>query len=172
MERVVILGCCGAGKSTLARQLGIKLELPVIHLDTYFWQAGWVESDPQAWQAKQASLLTEKRWIVDGNYTATLDLRIATADTIIYLDFPRYLCLWRILKRYWQYKGTVRPDMSEGCPERLNWNFFVYVWQFNSQFRELIFAKLKLSARQKRIIILKPAELNDFLASINSLALS
>ena len=46
MERVVILGCCGAGKSTLARQLGIKLELPVIHLDTYFWQVGWVESDP------------------------------------------------------------------------------------------------------------------------------
>ena len=61
--------------------------------------------------------------------------------------------------------------MSEGCPERLNWNFFVYVWQFNSQFRDLIFAKLKLSAKQKRIIILKPSELHDFLASINSLAL-
>ena len=167
MHKVVILGCCGSGKSTLARQLGNKLGLPTIHLDAHFWQAGWVESEAKEWWVKQESLLQGERWIIDGNYTATIDLRIAVADMIIYLDFPRYLCLWRILKRYWQYRGQVRPDMAEGCPERLNWDFFLYVWHFNKQRRAKILSKLELQQAETRVIILRPSDLKGFLANIN-----
>ena len=181
MKRIAILGCCGAGKSTLASKLGHRLNIPVIHLDAHYWLPGWVESDETEWRIKQKSLLESDRWITDGNYSRTLDLRIQAADTIIYLDFPRYLCLWRIFKRYFgarslasyadagshqQYRGTTRPDMAQGCPERLNWDFLVYVWQFRVKQRKTIFSKLELLKDEKTIMVLQPSQLNSFLANI------
>ena len=155
MKRIAIIGSSGAGKSTLARSLGKKLKLPVIHLDAYYWQPGWRETPTAQWLETQQELVKSDRWIIDGTYGGSLDLRLAAADTIIWLDFNRYLCLSRILKRYLQYPGKTRPDMAQGCPERLNLEFFKYVWDFPRLQRQKIQAKLNKYDREKQIIILQ-----------------
>ena len=168
MRRVVIIGSCGAGKSTLAVSLGQKLSLPVIHLDAYYWQPGWQETATAQWLETQQELVKSDRWIIDGNYGGSLDLRLAAADTIIWLDFNRYLCLSRVLKRYLQYPGKTRPDMAQGCPERLNIEFFKYVWDFPRLQRPKIQAKLNEYDREKQIIILQnPRQVLNLLKRIN-----
>ena len=117
MQRILIIGSCGAGKSTLAIALGKKLSFPVIHLDSHYWQPGWQETEEARWQKIQHELIQGESWIIDGNYGKTMDIRLAAADAIIWLDYNRYLCLWRVLRRYLQYPGKVRPDMGVECPK-------------------------------------------------------
>ncbi len=170
-ERIVIIGSCGAGKSTLARTLGKQLNLPVIHLDAYYWQPRWQETDQDKWQKIQQELIKVNSWIIDGNYYNTIDIRLAAADTIIWLDFNRYLCLWRVIKRYLKYPDKVRPDMAAGCPERLNWEFFQYVWSFPKLHRPKILDKLAEYQASKQIIILRnPRQVLDLLQQTNAIA--
>lgn len=171
MQRIAIIGSCGAGKSTLARSLGEKLNLPIIHLDAYYWQPGWQETEAQRWQQIQQELINGDRWIIDGNYGNTLDIRLAAADTIIWLDFNRYLCIGRVIKRYLQYPGETRPDMARGCPERLNYKFLKYVWNFPIIHRPKIVDKLVQYLENKQIIILKSHhQVLDFLQQISMAA--
>ena len=172
MQRIAIIGSCGAGKSTLAKTLSKKLDLPVIHLDVHYWQAGWQESNGVAkpcrqayrWQETHQKLIEGDCWIIDGNYGSTMDLRLKVADTIIWLDFNRYLCLWRVVKRYLQYAGKTRPDMAKGCPERFKWEFLRYVWKFPKLHRSRIVERLAHFRDSKRVIILQnPAQLSDLL---------
>lgn len=93
MRRVMVIGSPGAGKSTLARELAKVTDLPLRHLDAEYWLPGWIERDPAEWHAKQTALIAGDRWIIDGNYGASLPLRIAAADTIVWLDYPTWLCL-------------------------------------------------------------------------------
>ena len=171
MQRVAIIGSCGAGKSTLAQSLGSKLKLPVIHLDAYYWQSGWQEPDRDRWQDIHQELITRDRWIIDGNYGNTLDIRASAADTIIWLDFNRYLCLWRVLKRVFQYRGKVRPDMAAGCPERMNWEFIQYVWNFSKLNRAKILDRIEKYRGSKQIIILQnPRQVLNLLKQTNASA--
>lgn len=127
-QRIMIIGSGGAGKSTLARQLGERLDLPVTHLDREYWQTGWVAPPKAEWDARVAELVAGDRWIIDGNYGATLGVRLAAADTVIFLDFPRLLCLWRVVCRFLAYRGHSRPDMAPGCPEQLDREFLYWIW--------------------------------------------
>lgn len=136
MERIIIIGCGGAGKSTLARQLGEKLNLPVVHLDKLFWHPGWVESSKEEIDRKIMEAMTAPQWIMDGNYNRTLPKRLEYCDTVIYLNFSRLSCLMGVVKRILTTYGTVRPDMGEGCPERIDWEFLQWVWNFNKNKRE------------------------------------
>lgn len=130
MQRVLIIGPCGAGKSTLAAMLGDRLGLPVFHMDQLNWQPGWVESSKDAIRERLTGIIAADRWLIDGNYGGTLPQRLARADTVIYLDYPISLCLLRLLKRVWRHRGRTRPDMTEGCPERFDLGFFLYVLQW------------------------------------------
>lgn len=130
MQRVLVIGSPGAGKSTLAHELAQRTGLPLFHLDQMFWLPGWVERDRDEGRAELAKVLAGDRWIIDGNYGSTLPLRVARADTVVWLDYPTALCLGRVFKRWWQYRGTARPDMTEGCPETLNLEFLLYVLNF------------------------------------------
>ena len=154
MERIVIIGCGGAGKSTLARQLGEKLNIPVVHLDKLWWKPNWVETSREEFDAKLAQELAKPRWIMDGNFNRTMPERVARCDTIIYLDFSRLACLLGVLKRVITTYGTVRPDMGEGCPERFDWKFLQWVWNYNREKRERNYRLLK-EAEDVEIIILK-----------------
>ncbi|MEM6612577.1 MAG: DNA topology modulation protein [Cyanobacteria bacterium P01_C01_bin.72] len=170
MKRVAIIGSCGAGKSTLSKALGKKLKLPIIHLDRHYWKAGWQESDGQKWQQRHQDLIKGDRWIIDGNYGNTMNLRLAAADTIIWLDFNRYLCLWRVFRMYMQYGGKTRPDMAHGCPERLNWEFLIYVWNFPRSHRPQILTQLAQLQDNQRIIILEnPGQVPDLFKQIGLL---
>lgn len=136
MERVLVIGSPGAGKSTLAHELADRTGLPLWHMDRLHWQAGWVERDRAEAAAVVMELLAQDRWIVDGNYGSTLALRIRRADTVIWLDYSTALCLGRVLKRWWQFRGRSRPDMTAGCPERLDLEFLLYVLRFRTEWRQ------------------------------------
>lgn len=142
MERVLILGCAGAGKSTLARALSRRSGLPLVHLDRHYWRAGWREPAKDEWLKQVAALAAEPRWIMDGNYGDTIALRLARADTLIFLDQPRWRCLWGVLSRTARWHGRIRDDMAAGCPERIDWPFLRYVWRYRRSHRPRVLAML------------------------------
>jgi len=132
MQRVMIIGPCGSGKSTLARELAPRLGLPLVHMDQLGWQAGWIETEKAELHARLSDTVAQDAWLIEGNYGSTLAPRLERADTVIYLDFPIHLCLWRLLRRVTSLRGQSRPDMPEGCPERFDLAFFWYVLNWNS----------------------------------------
>lgn len=154
MNRIMVLGCCGAGKSTLSKKLGEITGLPVIHLDQYYWKPNWTESEAQEWSSIVTDLAERPQWIIDGNYGGTIDIRIEKADTIIYLDYSTMQCLWRITKRILKYKGKVRPDMPDGCRERFDLAFYHYVATYNLIRRKKMLKKLMGLKDRKNILIL------------------
>jgi adenylate kinase family enzyme len=156
MQRVLIIGPCGAGKSTLAIQLGRRLGLPVVHMDQLNWQPGWVESSKDEISAKLASIMVHERWLIDGTYGGTLLERLERADTVVYLNFPIRLCVIRMLRRVWTWRGRTRPDMTEGCPERFDLSFLLYLLQWNSGPR--VRAEGRLQGHESKIIRLNSPE--------------
>jgi adenylate kinase family enzyme len=132
MQRVLIIGSPGAGKSTLSHALAARTELPLYHMDKIHWLPGWIERNRDEALAEVKQVLAQDRWIIDGNYGSTLPIRIQRADTVVWLDYPTWRCLGRVLKRWWQHRGQTRPDMTEGCPERLDLEFLRYVLMFRS----------------------------------------
>lgn len=165
MRRIVIIGSGGAGKSTLARQLGQKLLIPVFHLDRYYWKPGWVEMPREEWMQMQRQLVTEnEEWIMDGNYGGTMDIRLAAADTVIFLDFSPWVCVPRVLFRFLQNLGRTRADMGPGCRERLDWEFLVWVATFRRIKAPALRSRMAGLAPDKRIIRLTtPRQLKRFL---------
>lgn len=135
MKRIMIVGGPGSGKSTLARQLGARFDLPVVHMDALYWQPGWVERPKAEVYDAVADFTQRAAWVVDGNYSDTLDLRAARAEMAVFLDLPRRLRMWRIARRTVRYFGQSRPDMAPGCPERVSREFFVYAWNYDTDGR-------------------------------------
>ena len=166
MERILIIGCGGAGKSTLARQLGEKLDLPVVHLDKLFWHPGWEESTKEEIDEKIRAETEKPQWIMDGNYNRTLPDRVKYCDTIIYLDFSRMACLLGVLKRVITTYGTVRPDMGEGCPERFDWEFLKWVWNFNKEKREKYYRLLNETKGVETIVLKNRRMVKRFLQEL------
>ena len=166
MERIMIVGCGGAGKSTLARQLGEITGLPVVHLDKLFWHSGWVESTREEIDEKILRELQKEKWIIDGNYMRTMPMRMAHCDTVIFLDFNRAVCVWGILKRYLTNLGKVRSDMPEGCVEKIDWEFFVWVWNFNKTKREKIYRMLNEAERIETIVLKNRRAVRKFLKQL------
>ena len=166
MKRVAVIGSSGAGKSRLSLALSRILELPVIHLDAHYWNPGWVGTPRPEWKVRQQRLLEPERWIADGNYGSTLELRLNAADTVVFLDFPRWLCTWRVLKRVWTYRRGSRPDMAAGCDERIDWDFIKYVWTFPEKHRPIIEQKLRELDGKQIYRLSTPAEVEQFLGRV------
>ena len=170
MERVMVIGCCGAGKSTLTRKLKSILKLPVIHLDQYYWKPNWVETPKDEWCKTVQSLAEQPKWIIDGNYGGTMEIRLEKADTVIFLDYPTWRCMLRVIKRIIKYKGKVRPDMVEGCRERFDIDFLHYVLVFNLTRRKSILQKIRKFEDGFNLVVLKnDSEVKQFLNSKSNL---
>ena len=166
MERVIIIGCGGAGKSTLAQKMGQKTGLPVVHLDKLFWKPGWVESTEAEIDEKIRQEMEKPRWIMDGNYNRTMQQRMARCDTVIYLDFSRAACLWGVFRRVITNYGKVRPDMCEGCPERFDWEFVQWIWNFNKTKREKYYRMLNEAEGVETIVLKNRRAVRKFLESV------
>ena len=127
--RIAILGYSGSGKSTLARKLAAQYDIPVLHFDTVQFRPNW-EIRPQA--SKEIMIKTfldlHKDWVIDGNYSKlSFERRMAEADVIILLLFNRWNCLYRVTRRYLKYKDSTRPDMAQGCKEKLDPEFVKWI---------------------------------------------
>lgn len=166
MERILVIGCGGAGKSTLARQLGDKLNLPVVHLDKLYWKPGWVQESREEFDRKLSLELDKGSWILDGNFNRTMPQRMAKCDTVIYLDFPRMTCLLGVMKRILTTYGKVRPDMGDGCPERFDLEFLRWVWNYNKNNREQNYRLLNEAAHVQKIILKNRRAVKAFLKNL------
>jgi adenylate kinase family enzyme len=167
MRRVIVIGSGGAGKSTLARWLGEILGLPVIHLDVEHWRPGWVEPPKEEWRRRVGELVTGESWVMDGNYGGTMEARMAACDAVIFLDLPRALCVWRVFKRVVTYRKNTRPDMAEGCHEKLDFKFLLWVWGYPKRTRPKVVRLLEAHRGTKEIFWLRSrAEVEDFLARL------
>ena len=166
MERVILIGCGGSGKSTLARQLGEKTGIPVVHLDKLYWRSNWNGVSKEEFDTFLEQELEKPQWIMDGNFNRTLPRRLQECDTVIYLDFSRWICIWSVLKRVWTYHGTTRPDMGENCQERLDFGFLRWVWNYNSKNRENNYKLLKEQKNVKIIILKNRRQVRKFLESV------
>lgn len=151
MKKIAVIGCCGSGKSTFAQQLSKVLGLPLFHLDTLYWKPGWVKTPSKAWGDLQTSLCENEQWIIDGNYKSTLDIRLNACDTVIFLDVNRYTCLYRAIKRTFTHRP--RPDMAQGCEERLSLEFIKFIWDFPRDTRPVIINKMNRLSESKNVII-------------------
>lgn len=165
MERLLVIGPCGSGKSTLAVELGRRLALPVHHLDAVAWLPGWTEMERPEFHRRTAQMVAGKCWIIDGTHGGSLNLRAPHADTIVYLDFPIRLCLWRLVKRVLRYRGRTRPDMGADCPERFDAAFFWYVARWNSGPRIRLHKRLE-GHWDKVVRLRSPSELVRWLDSL------
>lgn len=129
MKRILLVGNCGTGKSRLAQKLATKLNLPLIELDYYFHLPGWKEIDFDQFKDKVTEFCELPAWVMVGTFRRTLAQRCEVADTIIFLDFPRWLSLWGIFQRYIMsfFKKT---DCKPGYEATLTWAFLKHAWEW------------------------------------------
>ena len=131
LRRVAVMGMAGAGKSTLAVELGRALGAPVFHLDAIYWKPGWVASSWDEFREAQRELLALDRWVLDGNYsTGGLAERLERADAVVVVKAPRWLALSRVVRRSLHHRGATRPDLGADKPERLDPKFLRCVWDW------------------------------------------
>ncbi len=166
MNRIIIIGCGGAGKSTLSKEIASILNLPLYHLDKMFWLPGWVEKSRPLFYADQEKIISEDEWIIDGNYMNSIPIRIKRADTVIYLNMPILLCFYRAVKRF--FKKAERHDIGEGCEEKLDKKFLWWILTFRVHTAPRI-NKILAEYKDKRIIIeLKNRiQIKEFLHKLN-----
>lgn len=150
---MLVVGGSGAGKSTLARVLGRRLGLPVVHLDRHFWGPQWTPTGAEEWRAVVAGLAAGDRWVMDGNYGATLDLRLPRAELVVFLDTPRLTCVYRAVTRYWRHRGRVRDDI--GQTDRFSWDFLRYVWSYPRRHRPQLLSKIAEHAPETSFVRLR-----------------
>lgn len=132
-KRIMVIGCSASGKSTFARRLGKITGLPVTHLDNLFWKSGWIEEDRELFRKKQQDTVNMESWIIDGHYKSTMDIRLERADLVFWYRLSRYKCISGYIRR--MLKGMIkkggRPDITEGCNEKLDFEFMKYIWNFD-----------------------------------------
>jgi adenylate kinase family enzyme len=153
MKKILIIGSCGAGKSTFAKRLYGLLGIEIIHLDQYYWKPNWTRTEGEEWQKKVNEFINKEQWIIDGNYRNTMDIRLSQADTIIWLDFLPAVCFYRILKR--RFKSN-RVDELDGCKERITFELLKWtLWTFPRINKKDIKKRLESSKKGKDIFVLK-----------------
>jgi adenylate kinase family enzyme len=145
VERVVVLGPGGAGKSELARLLGERTGLPVVHFDRLFWGPGWEPVPRAEAQRRLTEAVAGDRWILDGNFLdlGVDDPRFARADTVFFLDLPRRTCLRRALWRLVRDRGRARPDLPDGASEGFDWPFLRWIWRYPHEDRPRVLRLLE-----------------------------
>jgi adenylate kinase family enzyme len=153
VQRVAVVGSGGAGRSVFSKELGRRTGLAVIHLDRHHWAPGWVETPAAEWRVVQAGLLGEERWIVDGNYGGTFDIRFERADTVIVLAIAPWRCVVAALRRSLQNRG--KAVQADGCPERVDVDFLRWIWRYPANSRPRLDEALKRYAGGLRIVELR-----------------
>ncbi|MGM0874098.1 MAG: topology modulation protein [Bacillota bacterium] len=173
MKRIMVMGVsAGVGKSTFARRLGEIVDIEVYHLDALFWKPEWVEASLEEFAVGQQEIVTLDQWIIDGNYSNTYDIRIQHADTIIYLELPLHVCLYRVFKRWLFNIGRVRHDMGKGCKEKLDCKFIKFIYTTYYPRKKTMQARLQAFqgiGSQKNIITLKSKqEIQSYLEKLSN----
>ena len=165
MQRIAIVGPPGSGKTTLAREVSARTGIEVVHLDHSYFGPGWREMPSSTWRAAHRSLLASESWIMDGTYADTIDDRLAMADTVITLEFTRWRCLVRVLRRILRHYG--KDVQAPGCPEKLSLEFLRYVWRYPDEHQPEIDAAIERHRSNLTVVRLaNNAQKRRFLSSL------
>lgn len=169
-KRIAVIGSAGSGKSTVAATLARSLGLPLIHLDEHYYRAGWEPLSMSEWRSVHDELVAGAAWVMDGNYKSTLPARLRATDTVVFLDSPGWLCLWRVLVRRLRWLGRRAPGMADGCVERLDRRtpqFLRYVWGYPRTMRPQVLGLLADRAHGAQVVHLASrGQVRRFLAAL------
>ncbi|WP_329428838.1 topology modulation protein [Streptosporangium sp. NBC_01495] len=152
MQRVAIVGCGGSGKSHLARELGRIVDAPVTHLDSVYYDDGWNPLSSEKFEALQRDLVRGERWVIDGNYNSTLQVRLELCDTVILMDMPTVVALWGVFSR--QLKHGHGQDRDSGIYNRIHWGVLRYVATYRRKMRPRVLAKIKEYGGHADVVLL------------------
>lgn len=166
--KIAVIGYSGAGKSTLARALGEWYGIPVLHFDRVHWSPGWQERDRGEAHRMVREFMEQPSWAIDGNYTKfEYERRLAEADEIILLLFPRLICFIRAWKRYFQYRGRSRADMSEGCPEKMDPEFMWWIlWKGRTRRKRTEFRQIVEQYPEKTVVLKSQKDIDRYLEGL------
>jgi adenylate kinase family enzyme len=163
MEKIVVIGSPGAGKTTFAKAWSCMLKIKIYHLDRFFWKPGWKPIDKESRIDIQQKLVQERQWIIEGTYINSSEPRLEAADTIIFLDSPPLVCIWQIIKRHHKNYGYSRRDIPEGCTDKLTLLRLLKVLAFPFQGRKILMQKLRNYDSKQVIRLCSKREVEDFL---------
>lgn len=167
--KIAVMGYSGAGKSTLAQKLGAHYGCAVLHLDTVQFLPGWALRDrAEAVKIVETFMDTQDGWIIDGNYRGFLqERRLEEADRILYLDFPRRVCLKQAWKRYRSNRGKTRPDMADGCIEKMDAEFVKWIlWNGRTRDRRKAHQDSLNQYRDKAVVLKSGKAVTAYLEQI------
>lgn len=169
MQRILLIGNAGAGKTTFAKQLAQKLHLPLVHLDNLYWHGNWDHLSRNEFDSILQNELEKPQWIIDGNFNRTISHRLQYCDTVFYFDFPTITCLAGITKRTLTNLGKVRSDMGGNCIEHFDSqkiSLYRNVLTFNKQHRRDYYELLDHAGHTNVIIFRSRKQAKDYLAKL------
>ena len=161
MDRISIIGGCGTGKTTLANNLGNCLNLPVCHLDGLHHLKDWEVRNKDVRDAMIKDKINEEKWVIDGTYPTTLDLRLERSDLVIWLDYSSISQLKEVFKRYFKNHGKEKEDIP-GCKEQMTLEFFLYVLKWRKNKRPKIVTHIEKADKKKLLVFKNRRQLNKW----------
>ena len=162
MKKVIIIGCPGSGKSTFAKSLHKITDIPLVHLDMLYWNADKTTVEKSLFLDRLLKAMQNDRWIIDGNYASTMELRMQACDTVIFLDYPLETCLKGIAER----KGKARSDMPWIEPSQDDEEFIEFIKNYNSQNRPKVMELLNKYSDKDIFIFSARSQADEFLAEL------
>ncbi|MDO5410662.1 MAG: DNA topology modulation protein [Lachnospiraceae bacterium] len=163
--KIAVIGYSGSGKSTLAKALAEKIHSSVLYLDRVHWLPGWIEQEPEEEiRLVKQFLDSHESWVIDGNYSKLAhERRMQEADKIIFLNFNRFSCLYRAIKRNYHYKGKCRESITNGCDEKIDLEFAWWILHAgrNKEHKEK-FQRILTKYPDKVLVIKNQKQLDQF----------
>lgn len=166
MNRVLIIGGNGSGKTTFAKALAEKTGLPLVHLDSLYWKDNWESVGREVFDARLEQELIKPEWILDGNMNRTLSHRLKYCDTVFYLDFSSLSCLIGVISRTIKFYGKTRPDMGPNCPERISPGFYKEAFLYNSKFRKKYYGFMEENPQVQWIVLKNRRQVKKYLRGL------
>ena len=161
MKKIIVIGCPGSGKSTFARDLHNKTGIPLYHLDMMYWNADKTTVEKSVFLERLSCAMEQDAWIIDGNYASTMELRMAACDTVIFLDYPREVCLAGIKER----RGKPRGDMPwVECEEDAE--FVEFIKSYGDRQKPKVLELLKRYGDKSIIVFESRAQADEFLSRL------
>lgn len=169
--KIAIIGYSGSGKSSLAAFLGELYNVDVLYLDSLHFLSGWVERETQdEINMMNEFLHSHSQWVIDGNYGyLSYQQRMEEADQIIFMNFNRFVCLYRAIKRLFRYRGKTRESITEGCIEKIDFEFIRWIlYDGRTSKLKKRYQKVIKQYKNKTIVIKNQKQFNTFKNTIKS----
>src|SRR3990172_230224 len=169
MNKIVVIGPPGAGKTEFANEVGRILGIDTVnHLDNFFWKPGWIRTTERERHVIIMNLTEKDKWIIEGNFLDTIDVQFSHADMVIWLNLSPFICLYRVVRRYFSYIGKERPEIAPGCRDKITSQFLFSIFAYKIIDNKLIKKKLEKQNSPPFVVLNNPNDVNAYLEKIKN----